>query len=230
MSKKEANTNKLKILMFLLFPLCVIIIALMLFVPAGTTDYWQGWLFMLTLFTPFLFVVAYFLKHDPRLLERRMRFKEKEAKQKTIIKIANLLSFIGFLIPGLDHRYGWSTVPTWLIIVSDITILLGYLLIFFVFKENSYTTRTVEVLKGQKVITTGPYSVIRHPMYVGIILMYLSMPIALGSYWAALIFFIPVITIIVARTLNEEKVLLKQLRGYKEYTKKVRYRIIPGIW
>ena len=215
--------------MFLLFPLCIVLIGLMLFVPAGTMDYWQAWLFMATLLIPFMFVASYFIKHDPGLMERRMKFKEKEVQQKTIIKITNLIFLIGFLMPGLDKRYGWSTVPTWLVILSDIIIFLGYLLIFFVFKENSYTSRTVEVMKGQKVITTGPYSIIRHPMYAGIIPMFVFMSVALGSYYA-LIFFIPVIALVIARTLNEEKILIKDLKGYKEYTKKVRYRLVPGIW
>ncbi len=163
------------------------------------------------------------------MLERRLKYKEKEAEQKIIIKIATLIFFIGFLVPGFDYRYGWSNVPIFLVILSNILIFLGYILIFFVFRENSYTSRIVEVYKKQKVITTGPYSVVRHPMYTGIILMYISIPTALSSYWA-LIFFVPVVAVIIPRIFNEEKVLLKGLKGYKEYTKKVKYRLIPYVW
>lgn len=223
------DVGKLKRMIFLMFPLGVIITGLILFLPAGSLNYWQAWLFMAILFIPAFFVASYFLKHDPKLLERRMRFKEKEIREKLIIKLTTLLFFIGFLIPGFDYRYGWSTVPVWLVIISDIIIFLGYLLVFFVFKENTYTSRIIEVEKGQKLITTGPYSVVRHPMYVGVILMFIFMPLALGSYWA-LIFFIPVIALVIARTLDEERVLLKDLKGYKEYMKKVRYRLIPGVW
>lgn len=225
----KKNNSKLKRKIFLFFTLALIAAGLMLFLPAGSLNYWQAWLFIITLFTPVVFVAAYFLKHDTKLLERRMQFKEKEVKQKLIIKIAGLLFFIGFLIPGFDYRYGWSSVPAFLVVLSDIIIFLAYVLVFFVFKENSYASRTVGVEKGQKVVTTGLYSLVRHPMYVGIILIYIFIPIALGSYWAS-IFFLPVIGVIIFRTLDEERVLLKDLKGYKEYCKKVKYRIIPGIW
>ena len=229
--KKEEKIviNNLKKKVFLLFPLAFVFLSLMFFVPAGTLNYWQAWIFLGVLFIPVFFVVFYFLKNDPGLLVRRMKFKEKEVQQKAIIKLANLVSFIGFLIPGLDYRYGWSNVPASLVIISDIIIFLGYVIVFFVFKENSYTSRVVEVDKKQKIVTTGPYSIVRHPMYVGVILMYLFMPLALGSYWA-LIFFLPVIPLIVIRTLNEEKVLSKGLKGYKQYMKKVKYRLVPGVW
>lgn len=229
MGYRNIDMGKLKRKIFFFFSLAFIVIGLMLFLPAGSLNYWQAWVFMATLLVPFIFVASYLLKHDPALLERRMRFREKEIQQKLIIKIANLFFFIGFLVPGLDYRYGWSSVPAWLVILSDALIFLGYLIIFLVFRENSYASRIIEVERGQKVIMTGPYSVIRHPMYAGVILMYLFMPIALGSYWA-LVFFVPVISIVVFRILDEEKVLLRDLKGYKEYTKKVRYRLIPGIW
>lgn len=213
----------------LLYLLGFVSVALALFAPAGSFDYWQAWVFMAVLFTPPIFVIVYFSKRDPELLKRRMQFKEKEIRQKMIIKISSWIFAIGMFVPGLDYRYGWSSVPVWLVILSDIIVFLGYLLIFFVFKENSYASRIIEVRDGQKVITTGPYSVIRHPMYVGVTLMYVFMPIALGSYWA-LIFFVPIIGILVFRILNEEKVLCRGLAGYEEYMKKVRYRLVPGIW
>lgn len=229
MQKKNIDSSRLKKKFFLLFPVAVITIGLMLFWPAGSFNYWEGWIFMAVLFIPFIFVVSYFLKHDPELLKRRMRFKEKEKEQKILIKIANLIFFIGFLIPGFDFRYGWSSVPAFIVVLSDIIVFLGYMLVFWVFKVNSYTSRIVEVAKGQKVITTAPYSVVRHPMYSGVIIMYIFMPLALGSYWA-LLFFMPMIPIIMLRALNEEKVLLRDLKGYKEYYSKVRYRIMPGVW
>jgi protein-S-isoprenylcysteine O-methyltransferase Ste14 len=229
MPKQPLQIGKLRIKLLLFLFLSLICIILMLFLPAGTLKYWHAWLFIATLFIPVLFVMSYFLKHDPELLERRMRFKEKVKEQKIIIKLANLLFFIGFLIPGFDHRYGWSYIPYYVVVISDITILLGYLLIYFVFKENSYTSRIIEVEKKQKLISSGPYSIIRHPMYIGIILIYIAMPLALGSYWA-LIPIIPIIALIIFRTLNEEKVLCKDLKGYEEYARKVKYRLIPRIW
>lgn len=225
--KKDLSKLNRKIFLFLI--LGVTVIGLMLFLPAGSLKFWQAWLFMGTLFIPFLFVLSYLLKHDPELLERRIKFKEKEAKEKTLIKIAQLFFFIGFLIPGLDYRYGWSNAPYWLVIASDIIIFMAYMLVFRVFKENSYASRIVEVDEKQKVITTGPYAFVRHPMYSGVIPMYLCVPLALGSYFA-LIFFIPGIIVIIFRIFDEEEVLLRDLKGYKEYTEKVKYRLIPHIW
>ena len=207
----------------------LIFMGLMLFLPAGLLDYWQAWIYCGVLFIPVSFVIFYFLKKDPELLERRMRMREKEEKQKTIIKTAYIFFFIGFIIPGLDHRYHWSNVPVLLVIVANAIVLSGYILVFFVLRENSYASRIIEVEKGQKVITTGPYAIVRHPMYLGVLLMYLSTPLALGSYWA-LIFFLPLLPLIVVRLLNEEEVLLRELPGYKEYCQKTRYRLIPFIW
>lgn len=214
---------------FLVFLLAILIIGLMLFLPAGSLDYWQAWLFMGALLIPFVFVVSYFLKHDHEFLERRMRFKEKRAAEKTIIKIGQILFFIGFLIPGFDHRYGWSSVPSWIVILSDVLIFSAYMVVFLVFKENSYASRIIEVSKKQKVITTGPYSIVRHPMYAVTMPMYLCVPLALGSYFA-LVFFIPAIFIIFFRIFDEEKMLMKDLKGYKQYCKKVKYRLVPGVW
>ncbi|MCX6774301.1 MAG: isoprenylcysteine carboxylmethyltransferase family protein [Candidatus Micrarchaeota archaeon] len=223
------DKNNLKKKVLLLVPLAVIITGLALFLPAGTIYYWQAWAFMAVLFIPFFFVASYFLKKDPKFLERRIRFKEKEAKEKSMIKIAQVLFLMGFLTPGLDFRYGWSQVPVWLAVAADAVIFLSYMFIFLVFRENSYASRIVEVEKGQKVISTGPYSIVRHPMYLGVTLMYLSVPIALGSY-LALVFFMPVVLVIFLRILDEERLLLKDLKGYREYCKKVKYRLVPGIW
>jgi len=206
-----------------------IFMGLMLFLPAGTLDYWQAWIYCGVLLIPVSFVVFYFLKKDPELLERRMRIKEKEEKQKTIQILGIIIFFIGFIIPGLDYRYHWSTVPVYLVIAANTIVLSGYIFVFLVLRENSYASRIIEVEKGQQVITTGPYAIVRHPMYMGILVMYLFTPLALGSYWA-IIFFLPLIPLLVSRLLNEEEMLLRELPGYEEYCQKTRYHLIPFIW
>ncbi len=206
-----------------------IFMGLILFLPAGSLDYWQAWIYCGVLFIPVSFVVFYFLKKDPELLERRMRMREKEEKQKTIQILGIIIFFVGFIIPGLDHRYHWSSVPAALVIASNAIVLAGYIIVFFVLRENSYASRIIEVEKGQKVISTGPYALVRHPLYLGVLLMYLFTPLALGSYWA-IIFFLPLFPLIVFRLLNEEEVLLRELPGYKEYCQKTKYHLIPFIW
>jgi len=171
----------------------------------------------------------YLLKKDPELLKRRLKLKEKEEKQKNIVRLFRLPFILCFLIPGFDYRFNCSEVSPILVVIANIMVFLGYLWVFFVFRENSYTSRIVEVEKEQKVISTGPYSVVRHPMYLGIIVMYLFTPLALGSWWALIVFaFLPLVLIF--RIFNEEEVLLRDLPGYKEYCKKTRYRLIPYIW
>jgi protein-S-isoprenylcysteine O-methyltransferase Ste14 len=206
-----------------------IFLGLILFLPAGSLDYWQAWIYCAVLLIPASFVVFYFLKHDPELLERRMKMKEKEEKQKIIVKLGIIIFFIGFIIPGFDYRYHWSNVPVFLVIAANVFVLSGYIFVFLVLRENSYASRIIEVEKGQKVITTGPYAIVRHPMYLGILVMYLFTPLALGSYWA-LIFFLPLIPLLVSRLLNEEEMLLRELPGYEEYCEKTRFHLIPYIW
>jgi protein-S-isoprenylcysteine O-methyltransferase Ste14 len=206
-----------------------IVVAVMLFVPAGTLHYWQAWIYLGVIFMPLVFVVSYFLKRDPGLLERRMRVREKEDPQKRIQAISGILFFTGFLIPGLDYRYQWSTVPVPVIFAADAAVFLGYFFIFLVFRENSFASRIVEVEPGQKVITTGPYALVRHPMYLGLTLMVLATPLALGSWWALLLF-LPIPAFLVFRIRNEEQVLVRELPGYREYSQKTRYRLIPLIW
>ncbi len=221
--------SELKKKAVLLYAAALLVIGLALFLPAGTLDYWQAWVYIAIVFVPVIFVGLYFLKNDSEFLARRFKTREKEAKQKLIQKAGIPIFIIGFLLPGLDRRFGWSNVPFEFIVAADILVFLGYLLIFLVFRENSYAGRTVRVEKGQKVISTGPYSVIRHPMYIGVLFMYLATPIALGSYVAVLPFLL-IIPMLVFRILNEEEVLRRELPGYKEYCKKVRYRLIPFIW
>jgi protein-S-isoprenylcysteine O-methyltransferase Ste14 len=213
----------------LLFLAALAVVSLMFFLPAGTLDYWQAWVYIAIVFVPASLVMLYFLRTDPEFLERRFRTREKEAKQQLVIKLAGVVFIAGFLIPGVDRRFGWSSVPLWLVLAADIAVLLSYFLVFLVFRENSYAGRTIEVEKGQKVISTGPYSVIRHPMYIGMIIMYMATPIALGSYWA-LPAFLLIVPVLILRILNEEEVLMRELPGYKEYCAKTRYRLVPFVW
>jgi len=213
----------------LLFAAALVVLSLMFFLPAGTLDYWQAWAYLAIVFIPAFFVVAYFLKNDPEFLERRMKFKEREAKQQTVIKLSGILFLRGFLVPGVDRRFGWSGVPLEFVIAADAVVLLAYLFIFLVFRENSYAGRTIEVISGQKVISSGPYSSIRHPMYLGVFLMYAATPIALGSYWA-LPPFLLILPILILRILNEEEVLRRDLPGYAEYCDKTPYRLLPFVW
>lgn len=224
MGMPELTKKVLKIL--LATPL---VMGLFFFVPAGTLDYPQAWALIGTILFPAIFVMLYFLKYDPEFLERRLKTKEKEAGQKLIVKAGAIILLIAFLLPGLDRRFGWSQIPIEVSLAADLIVFLSYIMVFQVFRENSYAGRTVEVEKGQKVISTGLYSIVRHPMYLGTLIMYLAVPIALGSYVALPIFalYIPVL---VFRILNEEEVLRKELPGYKEYCQKTRYRLIPFIW
>jgi len=202
---------------------------LILFLPAGTFAYWEAWVYLAILLIPMSIVMFYFLKKAPELLARRMKLKEKEVEQKLIIKLAFIPFLLAFILPGIDKRLGWSNVPITIIVVAEILVFIGYILFFLVLKENQFASRVIEVEKGQKVIQSGPYRLVRHPMYMGAILMYVASPLALGSYWAIIpaIFIIP---FIIARILNEESVLTKELEGYSEYKLKTRYRLIPGIW
>jgi protein-S-isoprenylcysteine O-methyltransferase Ste14 len=205
------------------------VLAAMFFLPAGTWNYWQAWIYLAILLVPMFMVVAYFLKKDPELMERRMRMKEKEREQKAIIILSYPFFLAAFLLPGFDRRFGWSAVPLWVVIAADVIVLIAYGLFFRVMRENRFLSRVVEVEQTQKVISTGPYALVRHPMYAAVIPMYFFSPLALGSLWALIpAAFVPLI--LIARIFNEEKVLGKDLAGYTEYTRKVKYRLIPGIW
>lgn len=211
------------------FGLGMIVIPLMLILPAGTIYYWHAWVYCGILFTPMIIAVAYFIRTDPELLERRLRAREKEKAQFVIILFSSIFILAAFLLPGFDFRFGWSKVPVWLVILSDVMVLMGYIGFVAVLRFNSYAGRTVEVETGQKVITTGPYALVRHPLYSAYSLIIIFTPLALGSY-VALPFFLTAVPFLVLRILNEEQVLRRDLAGYTEYCQKTKYHLIPYIW
>jgi len=206
-----------------------VFIGLFILLPAGTFIFWQVYVYVAVLLGPLILVVSYFLKHDPMFLERRLKTKEREPQQKKIVLITTFIFILGYTIPGFDHRFGWSDIPPGLVVIADLLVLLSYIFIALVFKANSYASRVVEVEENQTVISTGPYSFVRHPMYLGNIIMTMATPVALGSYWG-LIPFLSLPVALVLRILNEEKVLREQLPGYNEYCSKVKYRLIPYVW
>jgi protein-S-isoprenylcysteine O-methyltransferase Ste14 len=207
----------------------LLLLAAMFFIPAGTLAYWEAWLFLAILFIPMAFVMLYLIKNDPALLERRMRMREQQSTQKSLIGVSIAYLLVVFLLPGLDQRFGWSDVPVWVVLLSALLVLLGYGMIIWVFRTNSYAARVVEVAEGQQVIDRGPYAIVRHPMYVGTILTYCFAPLVLDSWYAAILG-LAIIPILVVRIGNEEKVLGQELKGYAAYRQKVRYRLVPGVW
>jgi len=206
-----------------------ILLGLILFISAGSVAYWQAWVCCAVYFISTIGICIYLLKNNPKLLERRMRIREKEREQKLFFKLALLVLVTAFIISGLDYRFKWSYVPIVVIIIADMICFLCYLLFIVVLKENEYASRIIEIENGQKVISTGPYAVIRHPMYLAAMVIYGCSPIALGSWWA-LLAVIPLPVLFIFRILNEEKTLMKNLAGYNEYIRKVKYRLIPFIW
>ena len=205
-----------------------------LFVPAGTLNYWQGWIYLIILFIPSLCAYAYFWKHDPELIERRMQNKEQIREQKLLIRLSGPLFIAVFLLPGFDRRFGWSrdllgNLPLWLTIVFEAMVLASILFVAWVMNVNRYAARTIRVEAEQKVICTGPYRFVRHPLYAGSALLWLSTPLALGS-WITWPFFVLLVPFYVIRLLNEEKVLHEELPGYSEYCLRTRFRMIPLVW
>jgi len=209
-----------------------VVMAAILFTTAGTVDYWQAWVFLLILITLSLLITIYLIRNDPELLKRRMRggpTAEKRISQQ-VIMIFTSLGFVGLLVvPGLDHRFSWSTVPLAVVIAGDALVALGYYFIFLVFRQNTYSSATIELAANQKVIDSGPYSLLRHPMYAGALLYLLGTPVALGSYWG-LVPFVAVIPFLIWRIVDEEMMLTGELEGYGEYKQRVRYRLVPGVW
>ena len=209
----------------MLFP----ILGACFFLPAWSLKYWEGWLYILVIAVPVAIVGIHLFKTDPKLLERRMRTREKRKEQRLVLKLSLIVYPLIFVLPGFDKRFGWSKVPVFVEMISFALVLLGYFMITAVFRANSYASRVVEVESGQKVISTGPYAVVRHPMYSSQMVLYFFTPIALGSYWAAILSVL-FLLVFILRILDEEKELAENLEGYAEYKRKVRYRLVPGLW
>lgn len=222
-------TKKLFFQAIIKFTLGIVIIFLLIFIPAGTLTYLNGWIFMGILFIPMLIAGIVMMIKNPQLLKSRLDAKEKQKEQNIVIKLSGLMFIIGFITAGLDFRYSWFKLPSIITYIAIIIFLLSYLMWAEVLRENTYLTRTIKVTEGQTVIDKGLYAVIRHPMYTASIFLFLSMPLVLGSLISFFIFLLYPILIII-RIINEEKFLDKELEGYTEYKKKVKYRLIPFIW
>ncbi len=207
----------------------LITIGLLIFLPAGSFNYYNGWLFMCLLFIPMLIIGIVLFLTNKELLKKRLDVKEKDNTQKEVILLSAIMFILGFIIAGLNYQYMWTKLPKWIVISSSIIFVLSYILYFEILRENNYLSRTIKVEKKQQIIDTGLYKIVRHPMYLITIIMFLMIPIILDSIFSFIIFLIYPI-IIVKRINNEEIVLEKELKGYCEYQKKVKYRLIPYIW
>ena len=207
----------------------VLLMGLLLFLPAGTFAYWQGWLLMGILFVPMFVAGLVMMVKSPELLRRRLNAREEQTEQKQVIAWSGLMFLAAFLLAGLNFRFGWIVLPRWLVWTAAGLFLLGYLLYAEVLRENVWLSRTIEVQEHQKVIGTGLYGIVRHPMYAATLLLFLSMPLVLGSVlsFAVMLLYLPIIS---KRIRNEEAVLEQGLEGYADYKKRVKYRLIPGIW
>jgi protein-S-isoprenylcysteine O-methyltransferase Ste14 len=204
----------------------------LLFAPAWTLDYWQAWLYLFVFAASSALITTYLWEKDPKLLSRRIDAgpaAENEKSQKLIQFFAGLIFLGEMILPSLDHRFSWSAVPLPAVVAGDVLTALGFFIIFLVFKENSFTAATIVVTPGQKIVSTGPYAIVRHPMYSGALVMLFGTPLALGSWWG-LVMFVPMIFTIAWRAREEERFLFKNLPGYQEYCKTVRYRLVPRAW
>ena len=214
------------------FAFLMLVLALALFLSAGSLYFWQAWIYLAVFAGCTILITTYLVRHDRELLAGRVQagpVAETQKSQQIIQSLASLF-FIGlFIVPGLDYRFGWSNISPAVSLIADGIVALGFYFVFLVFRENSYTRATIEVSAEQKVITTGPYAIVRHPMYAGALLLVIFTPVALGS-WVAVPFAIPLILVIVARLLDEEKFLKANLRGYDVYCQKVRYHLVPYLW
>lgn len=206
-----------------------LLVGLLIFLPAGTLNYGEGWLLMGLLFGPMLIAGFVMLFKTPDFLAKRLDGKEKQATQKGVVAFSGLMFLAGFVVAGLDHRFGWSRMPLWVTVAASALFLLSYGLYAEVMRENAYLSRTIKVEEGQTVVDTGLYGIVRHPMYMATIFLFMSMPVILGS-WYALLVFACYPAIIIVRLKDEEALLTRELSGYEEYKKKVKYRILPFIW
>ena len=207
----------------------LVLVGLLLFLSAGTIHYPCGWLLMAVLFVPMFIVGVLMLLRSPELLKRRLNAKEKETEQKKVVALSGVMFIVAFVVAGLNFRYSWIAMPTWSVWSAVAVFLLSYIMYAEVLRENEYLSRTIEVQENQKVIDTGLYGIVRHPMYSATVLMFLSMPLVLGSL-PSFVIMLAYIPIIVKRISNEEKVLMNELYGYKEYCNRVKYRLIPFVY
>ena len=223
------NRGKLMMNALVKYSMGLVMVGLLLFLPAGTFDYWNAWLFIGLLFIPMLLLGIVLAMKSQDLLEKRLNSKEKESEQSVVVILSLIMFLGGFIVSALDFRFGWSKMPIVVVIVAAAILLISYGLYAEVMRENAYLSRTVEIQEEQKVVDTGLYGIVRHPMYSVTTLLFLSIPLVLGS-WIGFIIFLAYPMILVKRIKNEEKVLEEGLTGYKEYKKKVKYRLIPFIW
>ena len=207
----------------------LLLVGLLIFLPAGTLCYTHGWLFIGLLFVPMLIAGFIMMTKSPDFLKKRLDAKEKQATQKGVLAFSGLMFIAGFVVAGLDYRFGWSAMPSWVVITASVLFLVAYALYAEVMRENAYLSRTIKVEEGQTVVDTGLYGVVRHPMYAVTILLFLMIPLVLGS-WYALIAFAFYPAIIIVRLKDEEALLTRELPGYEDYKKKVKFRLIPFIW
>ncbi len=224
--------NNLAVKSFIGLAQLIIVLAVLLFLPAWSFNYWQAWLFLLVFSISVFLITLFFLRADPKLIESRLKAgpgAEQQTSQKIIQALASIFFILPFIIASLDHRFGWSNIPTYLAILGDIFVVSGLFFVFLVFRENTFTSATIELRDEQQVISTGPYALVRHPMYAGAFIMLLGVPLALGSWWALIPVFL-LFAAIVCRLLEEEKFLTRNLSGYAAYRQKVHYRLIPFIW
>ena len=208
------------------------VMAAALFLPAWTVSYWQAWVFLAVFFVCVTAITLYLVKHDPQLLARRVKagpVAEKEKTQQIIQSVAGLAFLAIFVVAALDHRLSWSYVPNYLVVLGDVLVALGLWIVFLVFRANSFTSATIEVGADQSVISSGPYAIVRHPMYTGAFVMLAGVPLALASLWAELAV-IPLVAVIIWRIFDEEQFLTRGLAGYADYLTSVKYRLLPGIW
>ena len=207
----------------------IILVGLLLFLPAGSFSYWNGWLLIGILFIPMIVAGFFMMKKSPELLQKRLNAKEEQSEQKAVVVLSGVMFIVVFIVAGLNFRFGWIVLPNWIVYAAAVVFLLGYILYAEVLRENAYLSRTVEVQENQKVIDTGLYGIVRHPMYMSTFLLFLSMPLVLGSIisFVIMLVYIPIIS---KRIRNEEQVLEQGLEGYSDYKKHVKYKVIPWVW
>lgn len=211
------------------FVIGLLLIGLLLFLPAGTFDFWQAWLFIGVLFVPMFFAGIVLMNRQPELLRKRLDAKEQQQEQKWVVALSGLMFIAVFVVAGLNRRFGWYMLPDWAVYLATVVFLAAYAMYAEVMRENVWLSRTVEVQENQQVVSTGLYGIVRHPMYAATLLLFLSMPLVLASPWSFVIMLI-YIPIIALRIRNEEQVLERELKGYTEYKQRVRYKVIPYIW